>query len=270
MTRKILILTLVLLLVFSMGVMADEKENVEVEEDVEIEEEIVENNNEGLKENSQAIEDNQLNRTVEGSILDSNIEVYAGLNYNTYSDLKVVNYSYDVPDGDTDDENQLNGYDKGYIEKKTSGFGIYGGFRYWVNERVGIGTEVEHMSATWDLFQQKHVKIDTTGFLGVLSYRVADDLMANFAGGGYKIDAEFPKFNAFGEKLAYGLKASLEGGIPVYDDLNITGRVGYRFLLNPEVDDFEYGRKSFEEAEPYKIETDFSGFEFALAANLSF
>ncbi|WP_408954992.1 hypothetical protein [Natroniella sp. ANB-PHB2] len=270
MIKKTLGLTLVFLLLLTMGVLAEGE--VELEEEVEEEIYEFEEKNQDNEENDfEAKESNEQIQAEGGSILDhSNIEVYTGLNYNTYSDLKVINYSYDVPDDETNNGDQLAGYDKGYIEKKNSSIGFYGGFRYWITERIGVGTEIEHMGATWDLFQQKHVKIDTTGFLGTLNYRVADDLMVNFAGGGYAINAEFPKFNAFGENLAYGIKASLEGGIPVYDNLSLNGRVGYRYLFSHEIEDFEYGRSSFEDETPYEIETDFSGFEFAVTANLSF
>ena len=166
------------------------------------------------------------------------------------------------------------------LEDIKSGFGAFGGVRYWVNPTMAVGGEVEYFGAKSEgsveaTYQQGEaettgsidasVSASVTGFSGAGAFKASPELTV-FASAGYyylngevavkddddllerlddaldALDASKAKFSDKG----LGFKAGVAFAYPIADELSIVGRAAYRSLKFDEIefdddDDDRYG-----------------------------
>jgi opacity protein-like surface antigen len=192
-------------------------------------------------------------------------------------------------------------------EEIKSGFGAFGGVRYWVNPTMAVGGEIEYFGAKSEASVSVEVEAgdnggpveasvegsisaSVTGFSGAGAFKASPELTI-FASAGYyylngevgvKVgvkedgnlsdlitDLEVPKGKSKFTDKGLGFKAGVAFAYPVADELSIVGRAAYRSLKFDEIEfDEDKDDLGFHDAEIDEL--DFSGLELGLGIVYSF
>jgi opacity protein-like surface antigen len=243
----------------------------------------------------------------------ANFEFYGGASYVTVQP-EVLNDLVEIVKEKVDELDKPEGHDLKWADDKElkeikSGFGAFGGLRYWVDPSVAVGGELEYISVgssgtiEGNLGEAANVQgtfdisAPVFGYGANVAYKVSPEFLV-FGGAGYYnlngsvetkgledaikkayendegID-EFEDGKATLEDSAFGFKAGASYTYPVSDDFSVTARAAYRMLKFEEVevkaDDQSWdGLLGIIEEVEEGFELDFSGFEVGLGVVLYF
>jgi opacity protein-like surface antigen len=194
-------------------------------------------------------------------------------------------------------------------EEIKSGFGAFGGVRYWVNPTMAVGGEIEYFGAKSEASVSVEVEAgdnggpveasvegsisaSVTGFSGAGAFKASPELTI-FASAGYYylngevgvkadvdvqnetllglIDAELEGLKGKSKFTDKGLgfKAGVAFAYPVADELSIVGRAAYRSLKFDEIE-FDEDKDDLGFHDAEIDELDFSGLELGLGIVYSF
>lgn len=218
------------------------------------------------------------------SVAAASFEFYGGGSYNTF-DPKALNdlgkagntWLETKAPTKTGDVTEV---DVTKFEDIKSGFGAFGGVRYWINPTMAIGGEIEYfgakseggveVKATGDSDSKEgsldaSINTSVTGFSGAGAFKASPELTVFASAGYYYLNGDVEITldddtgtisDGFGDPgdfkggkskfndSALGFKAGVAYAYPVADELSILGRIGYRSLKFDEVefdDDEKYG-----------------------------
>ena len=247
----------------------------------------------------------------------ASFEFYGGGSYNTFDPeelnefIKAINEVLEKWEGSgiPVDPYSIDVDDLTKAEEIKSGFGAFGGVRYWVNPTMAVGGEIEYFGAK----SEANLKVDTelgddevpvegsldgsvsvsvTGFSGAGAFKASPELTI-FASAGYYylngevgvkadvdvenatlsglIDAELEGLKGKSKFTDKGLgfKAGVAFAYPVADELSIVGRAAYRSLKFDEIE-FDADKNDLGFKDDAIDELDFSGLELGLGIVYSF
>lgn len=237
----------------------------------------------------------------------ANFEFYGGASYVTVQP-EVLNDAVKIVNEKVGELKELGlGWaDDKELKEIKSGFGAFGGLRYWVDPSVAVGGELEYISVGSSGDIEGKLGGDESGDLVDGTIDISAPVFGYGANVAYKVSPEFLVFGGAGyynlngsvemkglgdvtesvygfgdgkatlEDSAFGFKAGASYTYPVSDDFSVTARAAYRMLKFEEVEVKE-DKGSWEEDLLPKIEEveegfelDFSGFEVGLGVVLYF
>ncbi|TDX45301.1 outer membrane beta-barrel protein [Orenia marismortui] len=113
-----------------------------------------------------------------------------------------------------------------------SSIGFFAGARKWNSEQLSFGGEWDYTS--YDAFG--YIDASLMGILGTVTYKISDTVSLNGGLGIYKFKVENGGFSNSENDL--GMRIGAETNIPLDNDMELMGRIGYRII---EIEDADFG-----------------------------